>query len=147
MREILFRAKRINDGEWVEGYYAIARDRRGLEQHNILITDNKHGYFGWHEINPETVCQFTGLHDKNGNKIWENDIVEYHFDNTKKAPIRYGTYQSCFDTKETAHCGFYVDWSEKTYFRKDLGYWINMIEANVVGNIFDNPELLEGGVK
>lgn len=138
MREILFRAKRIDNGEWVEGYLC----QNEIDQISIQPKDES----CWFVIYPETICQFTGLHDKNGNKIWENDIVEYHFDKTKKAPIRYGTYQSCFDTNEAAHCGFYVDWSEKTYFRKDLGYWINMIEANVVGNIFDNPELLKGGI-
>ena len=150
MREILFKAKRIDNGKWVEGYYCkwLKGERiitYSEKETDCIITWMSNGGMSRYEVDPETICQFTGLHDKHGNKIWENDIVEYHFDNTKKAPIRYGTYQSCFDTKETAHCGFYVDWSEKTYFRKDLGYWINMIEANVVGNIFDNPELLKGG--
>ena len=62
---------------------------------------------------------------------------------TVSAPLRYGAYQSCFDSQKTEHIGFYVDWSGSRNYRKDLGYWINMVNAEVVGNIFDNPELLE----
>ena len=82
--------------------------------------------------------------DKNGKKIWEGDLVKYLFSDTI-APIRYGSYQSCFDSTKTEHVGFYVDWSvtDKEYMRKDLGYWINMVNAKIVGNKFDNSELLE----
>ena len=50
-----------------------------------------------------------------------------------------------FDSSKTEHVGFYVDWSGKytKRYRKDLGYWTNMVNAEVIGNIFDNPELLE----
>ena len=89
-----------------------------------------------------TICQCTGLKDKNGKLIWENDIVKYHFGNVY-AQIRYGAYQNCFDSQKTEHIGFYVDWSENKNYRKDLGYWINMVNAEVIGNIFDNKELLE----
>lgn len=63
------------------------------------------------------------------------------------APIRYGSYQSCFDSTKTEHVGFYVDWSvtDKKYMRKDLGYWINMVDVKIVGSKIGNPELL--GVK
>ena len=138
----LYRAKRIDNGEWVEGFYAVARYRKGLTQHNILIADNDLGYFKWIVVDPSTVCQCTGLKDKNGKLIWENDIVAYHFGKTC-APICFGSYQSCFDNTKTEHVGFYVNWNDKCNYRKDLGYWINMIEADVVGNIFDNTELLE----
>ena len=73
---------------------------------------------------------------------WENDIVKYHF-GEEYAPIKYGVYQSCFDSTKTGHCGFYVDWPENANKRKDLGYWINMVDAEIAGNAFDNPELLE----
>jgi len=82
------------------------------------------------------------LKDKNGNLIWENDVIKHHFGDLY-AQIRYGAYQSGFDSQKTEHIGFYVDWSEGRHYRKDLGYWINMVNAEVVGNIFDNPELLE----
>lgn len=103
---------------------------------------NKAGSPFAYEVRPDTICQCTGLRDKNGKLIWENDVIKYHFGNAY-AQIRYGAYQSCFDNQKTEHIGFYVDWSESRNYRKDLGYWINMVNAEVVGNIFDNPELIK----
>lgn len=67
MREILFKAKRVNNGKWVEGYYVKKYDFLG-KIHLILYVDN---YVRWEcvEIDPETLCQFTGLCDKNGRKF------------------------------------------------------------------------------
>lgn len=119
----LFKGKEKDSGKWLE-WNAIA----GIPHNVTILTD--------------TICQCTGLKDKNGNMIWENDVIKYRFGNVY-AQIRYGAYQSCFDSQKTEHIGFYVDWSESRNYRKDLGYWINMVNAEVVGNIFDNPELLE----
>lgn len=119
----LFKGKEKDSGKWLE-WNAIA----GIPHNVTILTD--------------TICQCTGLKDKNGNMIWENDVIKYHFGNVY-AQIRYGAYQSCFDSQKTEHIGFYVDWSERRNYRKDLGYWINMVNAEVIGNIFDNPELLE----
>lgn len=135
-REILFRGKHVHalsankhlDGEWVEGYLC--------DEDYINTGESKR------LINSDTICQYTGLTDKNGNKIWEGDIIKYHFREVY-APVKFGEYQSCFDSTSTSHIGFYVDWDEKHDFRKDLGYWIKLVDAEVVGNIFDNPELLE----
>lgn len=138
----LFKAKRIDTGEWVFG---------GLSQcaetgaYFITNMGKDHiSYIGYHqEVDPDTICQCTGL-NKNGNLIWENDIVKDLFSDTA-APIRYGSYQSCFDSTNVEHVGFYVDWSgtRNECYRKDLGYWINMVDAEIIGNTFDNPELLE----
>lgn len=102
------------------------------------------GFFCRCVVDASTICQCTGLKDKNGKLIWENDLVKDLFSDTI-APIRYGSYQNCFDSTKTENVGFYVDWSvtDKKYMRKDLGYWINMVDAEVIGNTFDNPELLE----
>ena len=75
----------------------------------------------------------------NGRKIWENDIIKYRYGDYY-APVKFGEYQSCFDSTTTCHVGFYVDWDEKRDFRKDLGYWVKMVDAEVVGNIHDKPE-------
>ena len=139
MREILFNGKRIDNGEWVVGQYVnTCYPGNGKETgHFIVVYPNE-----YHEIYTSTLCQFTGLCDKNGKKIWENDIIKYHF-GENYAPIKYGCYQNCFDSQKTEHVGFYVDWSDDKCLRKDLGYWINMVDTMPVGNIFDNPELLQ----
>lgn len=135
----LFKAKRVDNGEWIVGYLY-----RLSENNPPFIMLRKYGES--YEVDEHTICQCTGLRDKNGNLIWENDVVKDLFSDAC-AQIKYGSYQSCFDSTETEHVGFYVDWSGKytKRYRKDLGYWINMVDAEIIGNIFDNPELLEGG--
>ena len=143
MREILFKAKRIDNGEWVEGYLFETNDNSYIAYNGQFDDDlflSPQNIFI--PIDKSTICQYTGLTDKNGNKIWENDVVKYHFGDDV-APIRFGKYMSCFDSTKTAHIGFYVDWDCKKALRKDLGYWVNMIDCNVIGNIFDNAELIE----
>ena len=140
MREILFKAKRIDNGEWVEGCLVIDHSRPDLFEYRMQPVES--GVLYAPPINPETLCQFAGLCDKNGNKIWENDIIKYHF-GENYAPIKYGCYQNCFDSQKTEHVGFYVDWSDGKCLRKDLGYWIDMVYAMPVGNIYENPELLQ----
>lgn len=142
MREILFKAKCADNGEWVEGYY-VCYGFTGKEKSYIVPYDASVLYA--FDVDPSTVCQFTGLFDKNGKKIWENDIIKYHFGEIY-APIKYGYYQNCFDSQKTEHVGFYVDWTGDKCLRKDLGYWIDMVYAMPVGNIFDNPELLQGSL-
>lgn len=139
-REILFRGKRIEDGKWVEGYllkYSPIYEEKAyiLPLHSVCVSDI--------EVDPKTICQYTGLTDKHNRKIFEGDLIKYHFGDDI-APVRFGTYENCFDSVYTEHVGFYVDWSGKKDLRKDLGYWVNMVKANIVGNIYDNPELLRG---
>lgn len=135
MREILFKAKRIDNGEWVEGCYVTSDGKSficmDIVEHYCVIA------LRWFEIDPETLCQFTGFCDKNGKKIWENDIVNH---NGEYAPVKFGRYCSSFDYGEY-NLGFYVDFPEKTFYRKELGYWHRKVKT--AGNIFDNPELLQ----
>lgn len=133
MREILFKGKRKDNGKWAEGYYAKKYDLLG-KRHLILYVDN---YVRWEcvEIVPETLCQFTGLCDRYGNKIWENDIVT--------CQTRYGGDIG----KVVFHNGkFCVLWNSTYHYsrngKRENYYDINT-KNSVKGNVFDNPELLQ----
>lgn len=139
MREILFRGKRIDNEEWVEGgIYHNSED--GIV---FIIKDTCLGYHEFIEVIPETVGQFTGLYDKcdkNGTKIFEGDIITQNwYDYTEPSDDSIGEVVFCkYD------CSFSVLDVEKDGI-VPLGkchayHW----EAGVIGNIHDNPELLKG---
>lgn len=133
MREILFKAKRIDNGQWVEGYYLRKYDLLEKEVHFIFQTD-KHNTWRCVEIVPETLCQFTGLCDKNGEKIWENDILMAHLDDDYPEDVTYETVEWNF-----------AGWVTHETGRTDREYLdeFNLEYFEVVGNIFDHPELLQ----
>lgn len=147
MREILFRGKRIGNKEWIQGSTYL--NDPDLEKICIGGYDYYTTEDGWQreeyccEVDPETVCQYTGLNDENGRRIFEGDIFPYHFNNKIVGVVRFGRYRNPFnDDEHGGHVGFYVDWGKrKEKIRADLAYWIKL--SAVKGNIFDNPELLE----
>ena len=126
MKEILFRAKRKDNGEWVEGGYFC----EPYTDKEFIIRWNSFGlgYNEFIEIDPDTLCQYTGLTDKKGKKIWENGIVEI--------PSEDG-YFKCEWEEDTAR--FVLNGDELTVDFDN--YWA--YEVEVVGNIFDNTYLLE----
>ena len=138
MREILFRGKRIDNGEWVEGYYVKALDMYDKKIHTIFDTATTFYSFGetsgFELIDPDTICQYTGLTDKKGQKIWEGDILEGHLDDkfpedvTREKVI---WHESGWKTEES-RC------DDKAYLDE-----FDTENFEVVGNVFDNPELLE----
>ena len=133
MREILFKAKRIGDDGWVEGYYQKRHNFLGNEEHLIFPVDS-HTVWEYTEINPETLCQFTGLCDKNGKKIWENDILMAHLDESYPEDVTYETVEWNINGWGTRENG--------SMDREYLGEF-DLEHYEVVGNIFDNKELLQ----
>ena len=139
MREILFRAKLIDNGEWIEGYYAMM-GKGNLIRHYIvqncaltgLFEDPEDNmYFNDVEIDPETLCQYTGLTDKNGKRIWENDIVRIK-----------NSMDEGIGNIEFYGGMWYVDGEPSNSFHDIVEY--DDGELEVIGNIFDTPELLKG---
>ena len=133
MREILFKAKRIDNRKWVEGYYQRRYYFLGNEEHLIFHADS---YKVWEyaEIDPETLCQFTGLCDKNGNRIWENDILMAHLD-------EFYPEDTTYEIVEWGVAGL-VGNETGSVDREYLGEF-DLEHYEVVGNIFDNKELLQ----
>lgn len=134
-RQILFKAKRKDNGEWVEGYYVYCRKRRYILQ----ILNKEIGFDEreneWIEIDPGTICQYTGLTDKNGNKIWENDICNRKEKYPEIVTYNKGDWQLDYS---------YVFGKEMHIDACNLGFYVcerNCVE--VIGNIFDNADLLE----
>lgn len=151
MREILFRGKRIDNGEWIEG--SLINDGRcfiaihpslafGPTSKDEINGETLWGFYPFFEVDPSTTGQYTGLTDKNGKKIIEGDIVNAY--NEINGCIKFGEYKYPYEVG--IHLGFYVEWENQygySSMRKDLGYWKDKIE--VIGNATDNPELLEAG--
>ena len=125
----LFRGKRIDNGEWVERFYVQRpNDPCGKKQYIVILGR-------WIEVDPSTICQCTGLKDKNGDLIWENDIIKHYND----------------DSHPEKYCTGIVLWDENYagFYRTDNEYGFSKPRINsrccyeVIGNRFDNPELLE----
>lgn len=155
-RQILFKAKRKDNGKWVEGYYCkldettycISEDyeRHPVPTHHYILYETMTDWglpnrFLQYEIDPTTLCQYIGLNDKNGRKIWENDIVTITLEcddylipsETGIVEYSYGQYElkvKAPDGQE-AYSNLINKLSEAPF------------EIEKLGNIFDNPEMLE----
>ena len=135
MREILFRAKRIDNGEWVEGAYFPPANTLISYQHELI--DGVNTFMDFCVI-PETVGQYTGLADRNGKPIFEGDIIKsgsYEF------LVSHGKCGGCANTDNYGYIGFHLEpANEETKFhmyhglRDDIYYYT---EAEVMGNIHD----------
>lgn len=138
MRKILFRAKRLDNGEWVYGYYVHYNDIKDNKDHCDYIVQEHNGeYFPFIQVIPETVGQFTGLTDKNGKKIFEGDIVQYQPEYATE-PI-HSVVEYCADK-----------FNYPAFDLKNHDYEANGLQCaheegvgcEVIGNIHDNSALL-----
>lgn len=132
-REILFKAKRKNWRElpkekwWVEGYYLrISPDDVVFVPFNA----SRGTKWGWIEIDPKTLCQYTGLTDKNGKRIWENDIVRCGDGTVLR--VSWHTFKASWVLSKKG-------WMYNHFF----GEGVEPEDVEVIGNIFDTPELLK----
>lgn len=134
MREILFKAKRIDNGKWVEGYYTECRGETfiGIDASSIFEIFCP-PVIRWFKVSSETLCRFTGLCDKNGKRIWENDVVWLVCDGKEHI------YQIVWDNSEL---DFKATKGEENY-GTNYEYLLCCDEIEVIGNIFDNKELLQ----
>ena len=145
----LFKAKRADNGEWVQGNLIQSCDATDGWEAIIIPTKNsnmftKHikrgygnlGFENWYRVDPSTICQCTGLKDKNKTLIWENDIVAY-----------WDAYSTESGLSE-ADCIGKVLWDDETMSfqvtnRLSAESYEVLDECSVIGNVFDNKELLE----
>lgn len=141
MREIKFRGKRVYCGDWVYGSYFYDGKR-----HYIItdIVDKEHAIYGHYSnkvnlyiVDPETVGQYTGIKDDNDKKIYKDDIIrirESEFDDWEVYQVKYHGHRDypAFDTEPTIDCDC-----------NGISYATACCNIEKIGNIFDNPELLE----
>ena len=147
MREILFRGKRKDNGKFVEGYYRYDDIPPFTNEPRTEIVRGGAHRYGYsmipYEVIPETVGQYTGLTDKKGKKIFEGDIVKETYEiftserkKEKRTRIGYVEYSAC------SFCnGYYAYfWNDKEKWRGNFAIHCG---CEVIGNIHDNPELME----
>ena len=145
MRDILFRSKRVDNGEWVEGYYYESK----ISGCFILSPKIKDGVvikdsFEVTKVIPETVGEYTGLTDKNGEKIFEGDIISaitLDTGNEQRAVVCFGNFMD--ENNGDEYIGFFIDFDgiKTTAAQLAMEECKNRIE--IIGNIYDNPELLK----
>ena len=134
MREIKFRGRRVDTGEWVCGN---------------LVSGAKfceiHGDNGWWSINPETIGQFTGLRDKNGREIYEGDLVRWFYKGVFDGEMHEDVLTVIFHGGAFLASPKIVENANHLCWCGFKGKESNNLSLEKIGNIYDNPEMLEVG--
>ena len=120
MREILFKAKRIDNGEWIVG--DLSHHKTG----KVFVKPLNGSAISTCEVDKDTICQYTGLKDKNGKLIWENDILSS------------GNLVVTWREEFASYCLTKKGWMYQHFF----GEAVDACDCEVIGNIFDNSELI-----
>lgn len=140
MREIKFRGKRLGNGEWVCGHHAKDMNYVGTDQFEYIdcIIDRSKGPSEgmWFEVDPKTIGQFTGLHDKNGKEIYEGDYLRC------KKYIGGNFVEHCYELGyvEYVHGAFGLH--RKHGFYRPFKDWLEDYDIEIIGNVHENPELV-----
>lgn len=151
--DAMFRGKRLDNGKWVEGYYAkfgtadyilsgkMKKTGHRDEYNIICYQPEKYGIF------PDSKSQYIGLYDKNGKRVFSGDIVKLN-DGTDEL---YVVQKEC-DTPggywaETGYILQHIGWSDYLHFTDTIDDWDNECQIFIVGNIYDNKEMLKGNKK
>lgn len=133
----LFKAKRISDGEWVIGFYAYINKKHYIYT-GQLIRSGLYDIAERFEVDPSTICQCTTSQDKNGKLIWENDIAKDKHGNFCKAFWRNSRNQFSWICVKSDVFSIGTKW--------DL-WSFSLPGIEIIGNVFDNPELIESEEK
>lgn len=139
MREILFRGKRIDNGEWEEGYLIVPEFAPERTFIGYLFAEDDHD-IDVVEVDPETIGQYTGLKDRHNNKIFEGDVVLVHndlYDCGLPVVFKCGAFWLYDKTSIN------VEYPDDENAGLDLLGSYNKDYLEVIGNVYDNPELLE----
>ena len=138
MRKVLFKAKRTDNGEWVEGYYLRAGThwyKKGIHNDWIVVDAIQNGGFlnllKRYAVDPKTLCMYTGLTDKDGRDVFEGD----------KLHCEYYLFGELYKKDYT------VSWGDGNYFLKPIGTGLSdefsmdiLLSCEVIGNIYDDEE-------
>lgn len=142
MREIKFRGKRLDNGEWIYGSLLVSHFKDDKKE-RYFITQFSGNYTFEHEVDPNTVGQFTGLRDKNGRDIWEGDIFKEDGSGIVRSVFRVPGGLAFEDNPVS----FGYDHRAPVYPYSSIAEmqsvsWLSQC-CEVIGNIHDNPELLK----
>lgn len=131
MREILFRGKRVDNGNWVEGYlYVYWNFERKIFQ---IFVDRTNGIPDSFEVNLDTIGQYTSLKDKNGKRVFEGDVVRAVYNREENI------YVVVWDEEELD----FKATNGKENYGRNFQYMPCCEEVEIIGNVYDNPELLD----